>query len=154
MDEKGAPVASLRDVITADEVRRSVIKDAVRLVDEEVGRKGGVTGLGLRAGYKVFKKFKPGIMQEAVDKLLDEFSDAVDPYYQEHLEAGAEGSISKIMVPRSREVAESLLAITDERARNFESGLIKKTYQKLRPMALRHTEEAVPGVCRMIDKYI
>jgi hypothetical protein len=141
-------------VLAAEDVRQSVIDDAVRLVDEEVRSKSGVSGLALKAGYKVFKKFKPGIMREAVDKLLDEFSDAVDPFYQEHLEAGGTGSIGAIMNPRRREVAEALLAITDKRARGFESGLIKKTYQKLRPTAARHTEDAVPGVSRMIDRYI
>jgi hypothetical protein len=147
-------VGSLNDILLAENTRTKVIDDAVALVDEEVRAKRGITGLAIKAGYKTFKKFKPGIMHAAVEKLIDEFSEAVDPYYQEWLEAGGEGSISKIMAPRRREVAESLLSITDARARNFESGLIKKTYQKLRPMAVRHTEDAVPGVCRLIDKYI
>ena len=147
-------MGALRDVLAAEDVRRRVIDDAVRLVDEEVSSKRGVSGLALKAGYKVFKKVKPGIMHEAVDRLLDEFSDAVDPFYQEHLEAGGEGSIGRIMNPRRHEVAEALLAITDRRARGFESGLIKKTYLKLRPTAARHTEDAIPGVTRLIDRYI
>jgi hypothetical protein len=147
-------VGSLKDVLAAEDVRQSVIDDAVRLVDDEVRSKSGVSGLALKAGYKVFKKFKPGIMHEAVDRLLDEFSEAVDPFYQEHLASGSKESIGRIMNPRRREVAEALLAITDRRARGFESGLIKKTYQKLRPTAARHTQDAIPGVSRMIDRYI
>jgi len=147
-------VGSLKDVLAAEDVRQSVIEDAVKVVDDEVRSKRGISGLALKAGYKVFKKFKPGIMHEAVDRLLDEFSEAVDPFYQEHLEDGGKGSIGRIMNPRRGEVAEALLAITDSRARGFESGLIRKTYQKLRPTAVRHTEDAVPGVSRLIDRYI
>ncbi len=147
-------MGSLKDVLAAQDVRQNVIDDAVKLVDEEVRSKGGVSGLALKAGYKVFTKFKPGIMREAVDRLLDEFSEAVDPFYQEHLEAGGKGSIGGILNHRRREVAEALLSITDRRARGFESGLIKKTYLKLRPTAVRHTQDAVPGVSRLIDRYI
>lgn len=147
-------MGSLNDIILKGDVRRRVIDDAVRLVDDEVRSKGGLTGLALKAGYATFKAVKPGIMPVAVDKLLDEFSAAMDPFYQDWLAAGAKGSIGKVMLPRRAEVAEALLAITDERARGFESGIVKKTYKKLRPTALRHTEEAVPGVCRLIDRYI
>jgi hypothetical protein len=147
-------MGSLKDVLTEKDNRKKVIDDAVRLVDEEVGRKSGISGLALKAGYKTFKRFKPGIMPAAVDKLLDEFADAIDPFYQEWLEAGGQGSIGKILDPRREEVAEALLTITDARARGFESGIIKKTYKKLRPMAMGHTREAIPGVARMIDRYI
>jgi hypothetical protein len=147
-------MGSLRDILTEPATRRRVVEDAVRLVDEEVGEKSGISGLALKAGYKTFKTFKPGIMHVAVDKLIDEFCDALDPYYQEWLSKGGSGSISKIMLPQRARVAESLLAITDARARGFESGLVKKTYEKLRPTAVKHTGDAVPGVCRMIDRYI
>jgi hypothetical protein len=50
-------------------------------------------------------------------------------------------------------VAESLLSITDARAEKHEGGVLKKTYYKLRPTAVKHTEAAVPGVARLVDKH-
>jgi hypothetical protein len=145
---------SLKDVLTAPTVRRDVIRDTIKLVDEEVAAKRGVTGLALKAGYGVFKKIKPGVMQEAVDNLLDDFASALDPYYQQHIESSETGSISRTIMSQRKKVAESLLDITDSRAKKHKDGVVKKTYYKLRPTAIKHTEEAIPGVCRLVDKYI
>jgi len=146
-------VASLTDILLADDVRRRVVDDAAQLVEDEVRSKRGVSGLAIKAGFKAFKKFRPGALQMAVNNLLDPFSKAVDPFYQDHVDSGKGGSVAQTFVPRARDVAEALLAITDTRAKRFESGVIKKTYYKLRPMGLKNTEEAVPGICRLIDKY-
>ncbi len=147
-------MASLSDILTADDVRRRVVDDAAQLVEDEVRSKRGISGLAIKAGFKAFKKVKPGALHMAVNNLLDAFADAVDPFYQQHVESGKGGSVAQTFVPRRREVAEALLTITDARAKRFESGLIKKTYYKLRPVGVRNTEDAVPGICRLIDRYI
>ena len=36
---------------------------------------------------------------------------------------------------------------------DFENGKLKKTYEKLRPTAKKHVEEAVPGIARLIEKH-
>ena len=55
---------------TAD--RAAVVADTVQLIDDEVGRKSGMSGMALKAGYKVVQKLKGGRMiPEAVDYLLD-----------------------------------------------------------------------------------
>ncbi len=146
-------MGSLKDVLTAPGARRIVIEDAIRLVDDEVGAKSGVTGFARKAGYKIFKKVKPNVMHAAVDNLLDDFAAAIDPFYQEHLASGRMGSVAQTILPKRSKVAEALLAITDRRAERHEGGVVKATYYKLRPTAIRHTEEAIPGVCRLIDKH-
>jgi len=147
-------VASLQDILLADDMRRRVVDDAARLVEDEVRSKRGVSGLAIKAGFKAFRKVRPGALPMAVNNLLDPFARAADPFYQEHLESGRTGSVSQTFLPRADAVAEALLSITDERARRFDSGLIKKTYYKLRPLGKRNTVEAVPGICRLIDKYV
>ena len=146
-------MGSLKDVLLAPGLRGKVIEDAIRLIDDEVASKSGVTGFALKAGYKVFKKVKPRVMHEAVDNLLDDFAAAIDPFYQEHLASGRKGSISETLLPKRSGVAQALLSITDRRAEKQEGGVVKATYHKLRPMAVRHTEDAIPGVCRLIDRY-
>jgi len=143
----------LSDILLADDVRRKVVDDAAQLVEDEVRSKRGVSGLAIKAGFKAFKKFRPGALPMAVNNLLDPFAAAVDPFYQDHVSSGKTGSVAQTFVPRAREVAEALLSITDARARRFESGVIKKTYQKLRPLGVKNTQEAVPGISRLIDKY-
>jgi len=146
-------VASLTEILLADDVRRKVVDDACRLIEDEVRAKRGMSGLAIKAGFKTFRKFKPGALPMAVNGLLDEFAEAADPFYQDHVNSGKTGSVSQTMIPRKAEIANALLAITDRRGERFDNRVIKKAYFKLRPMAQRSTEDAIPGVCRMIDKY-
>ena len=145
-------MGSLKDILTADDVRRNVIDDCCRLIEDEVRSKRGMSGLALKAGFKAFKKVKPGALPMAVDNLLDDFADAVDPYYQDHLESGNSTAVQSFR-PRAREIANGLLAITDRKAQRFERGVVRKTYEKLRPTAVNHTTDAIPGVARLVDKY-
>jgi hypothetical protein len=53
---------------------------------------------------------------------------------------------------RSR-VADALLSVTDSKADGAQSGVVRKTYTKLRPSAKKHVEEAVPGLAVLLEKY-
>ena len=54
---------------------------------------------------------------------------------------------------RPGEVAEALLAITDERAQRAKNQALKRAYEKLRRTAKKHVEAAVPRIGRLVDKY-
>lgn len=137
-----------------NEVERTVvIDDTVRLIDAEVASKGGFSGAALKGGYKVVKKLKGGTMIEfAVDKLLDDFSDALSPLYEDYVEA-EEGNFESYLRGRETEAADALLAITDDKARRAKSKVIVKTYDKLRGSAESHVIDALPGVGRLIDTH-
>ena len=57
------------------------------------------------------------------------------------------------MNARAGEVADALLAISDERAARAKNQGLKKAYEKLRPTGKKHVEAAVPRVGRLIAKY-
>ena len=138
----------------AETDRDIVIRDSKKLIDAEVSRKSGVTGLALKGGYKVVKRLRGGRMiEEAIDYLLDDFTDALDPMYQEYLEAEDEGSFEVYLSDRTGEAADALLAITDGKAKRAENKVLLKTYKKLRGQAKKHVEEALPGVGRLIDEH-
>ncbi len=136
------------------EKRRDVIDDCVRLLDAEVKRKKGLTGLAIKAGYRVLKAFKPGAVPEAVDGLLDDFLASLEPLYADHDKAGGFGSFGTHMKRRTHDVAEALLGVTDRRADGSRHRTLVKGYRKLRPSALRNVEEAVPGLADLFDKHI
>jgi len=52
------------------------------------------------------------------------------------------------------QVADTLLGITDARAANSPNRVVRKAYQKMRPMASRQVQDALPGVARLINKYL
>lgn len=133
--------------------RQVVIKDTVRLIDSEVASKGGLSGVALKGGYSVIKKLKDGRMIDiAVDKLLDEFADALSPVYESFLE-GDGARFEPYLSNHATEAADALLGITDSKAARAENKIIKSTYQKLRGQAEKHVVDALPGVGRLIDTH-
>lgn len=146
---------SLLEVVKDPTLRPRVVQDATALIDSEVARKGGLTGMALKGGYKVVKKLKGGRMiPDAVDHLLDEFSGAIEPLHAEYREAeDRTGGFEGFLRTRDRRAADALLAITDRRAERSDNRILVGTYRKLRPTAIEHVREALPGVGRMIDRY-
>lgn len=139
---------NLRDILLAAQ-RPSVVADCVALVDSEVAAKGGFGGIAIKGAYAVVKAVKPGIISAAVDHMLDEFVARLEPFY---IEAPAEFA-AHLEKNKSR-VADALLGVTDARASRAANATIKKAYEKLRPSAAKHVEAAVPGVGRVVAKYI
>ncbi len=141
---------SLSQQLSDSGKRTGVGDDGVELVDSEVKRKSGLGGVVIKAGYKAVKGIKPGFIRKVVDKLFDEWAAELDPIWAEG--ASAASPREHFMGQGSR-VADALLSVTDSKADNAESGVVRKTYSKLRPSAKRHVEEAVPGLANLLQKY-
>jgi hypothetical protein len=142
---------SLVEVLTDDAKKAEVIDACCTLIDEEVDDKGGISGLAIKAGYKAVKGVKPGFVKHAVSELLPDFAKALDPLYNEAKSANK--PVSEYFVANSTKVADALLAITDERARNAKSGIVKGTYEKLRGTAKKNVEAAVPRLGKMVERF-
>lgn len=151
-----SPVSPLAALLTAPQRRQRVVQDCAVLIDEEVQKKGGLGGMMLKAAYGTVKAVKPGFVPEAVDHLLDDFAKRLSPFYEEFTGGKTPAAASTLVQHFARQqgsIAEALLGITDDRARGVTSGVVKKTYEKLRPTARKHVEEAVPGIARLIEKH-
>jgi len=144
-------MAALKEILTADAKRKEVIADCAKLLDEEVASKSGFSGLAVKAAFATVKALKPGMIPHAIDDLLDEFVDKVDPFYQAAKEA--KQPVDSYIAGHAAEIAEALLQITDGRAARTKHGTIKKAYEKLRPAGKKHTTEAMPRVGRLILKH-
>ena len=144
-------MAALKEILTAPEKRKEVIADCAKLIDEEVASKSGFSGLAVKAAFAMVKGLKPGMIPHAIDDLLDEFADKIDPFYQAAREA--KQPVDAYIAAHATEIAEALLSITDGRAARSKSGTIKKAYEKLRPTGKKHTMEAMPRVGRLILKH-
>jgi hypothetical protein len=145
-------LTTLREQLGGPEKRAQVIDDACRVLDEEVADKSGLGGIAVKAAYAVVKGIKPGFIRQAVDYLLDEFLDVMDPFVKqaEELQIGPGDHLLK---NKSR-VSDALLTVTDRRAVKSDSGVLRKTYDKLRPMAQKHVEAAAPRLARLLDKHL
>ena len=132
--------------------RAQVVGDFVTLVDNEVASKKGLTGMGIKAGFKAVKKFKPGIIPQLIADLLPEFIQAIEPFYDEFL-AGDQGDIKMFVSSQKDRIADGLLSVTDARAQTSKHKLLVSTYKKLRPLGKAQVMAALPQVGKILSKY-
>lgn len=145
---------NLNNYLGATERRPRVIRDCVDLIEDEVRKKSGLSGIAIKAAFATVKAVKPGFVAEAVDHLLDDFAKRLDPFYQSHKQSTSSArALPDYFTGKSGEIADALLGITDERAQRAKNAVVKKSYEKLRPSAKRHVEEAVPGIGRLVEKH-
>ena len=144
-------MATLKEILLVPGSRPKVIADCVKLIDEEVDSKGGLTGFAIKAAYALVKAVKPGFITEAVDHMVDDFADKLEPFWTD---AQAKNEpVGALMNSRAGDVADALLAISDARAARAKNQGVKKAYEKLRPTGKKHVEAAVPRIGRLIAKY-
>ena len=144
-------MSTLNEIMLIPGNRPKVIADCVQLIEEEVASKGGLTGLAVKGAFALVKAVKPGFVGEAVDHMLDDFVKRLEPFWAD---AQAKNEpVGVLMNARASEVADALLAISDERAQRAKNQSLRKAYEKLRPAGKKHVEAAVPRVGRLIAKY-
>lgn len=144
---------NLAEILLADDKRPMVIEECKILLDREVSRKSGFSGLAIKAGYKVVKKIKPTLIAEAFNDLIDDFAVRLEPIFADYQSQDSQGAFKDFIKQRDADAAEALLGITDDRARRADNKTIKKTYEKLRPYGKKNVQEAVPAIGEMIDKF-
>jgi hypothetical protein len=145
-------MATLPEVLAADTKKEAVVDDCCALIDAEVGDKGGISGLAIKAGYTVVKGIKPGFVRQVVSDLLPEFAQALDPLFQESQTASRPaGDYFSANATRG---ADALLAITDAKAARAKSGAVKGTYDKLRSSAKKNVEAAMPRLGKLIERHL
>jgi uncharacterized protein DUF6918 len=142
---------TLKDILLVPANRPKVITDCTKLIDEEVDSKGGLSGFAIKAAYALVKAVKPGFITEAVDHMVDDFADKLEPFWAD---AQAKNEpVGPLMSARAGDVADALLSISDARAARAKNQGVKKAYDKLRPTGKKHVEAAVPRLGRLIAKY-
>lgn len=142
---------TLNDILMKDGVRERVIDDGVILIDQEVGDRKGLSGMAIKGGYAFVKKMKKGFVRGALDGLIDEFMEKLDPFYQEH---GSDEGFADFMVKNKPRIADGLLKVTDQRRDRTSHTALRKAYDKLRPMAKTNVEQAIPRLSKLVQKYL
>ena len=150
-------MASLKNILVNQADQDEVIADALTLLESEVSSKKGPTGFAIKNGYKVFKGIRNGaIARKAIRLLLPEMTIAVDPFYQQYLALAGDPkpSFQQYLTTYDTDVAEALLGVTDYYKDYTQYRQLVGIYNRLRPLALTHVRQAVPGLGQLIEKYI
>lgn len=146
------PTLSEKLLVPANRPR--LIADCARLIDDEVDKKSGLSGLVIKGAFKTVKAVKAGFIEQVIDNLLDRWVEKLDSHYQRWQAAGSTGTFGGFCATDTGGVAEKLLEVTDDRAKKVDNKTIVALYGKLRPNAKEHVVSAVPGLGRVVDKYL
>jgi hypothetical protein len=136
--------------------RDAVVADLQDFVDREVAGKGGLSGGVIKTGYAAVKKVRPGIIRSAIDSMLDEFVAALEPHwaqYQTQYQSQPVPGFGAFLAGRPREVAQSLLAVTDRRAERSSRAAVTNVYGKLRPKGEQNVIEALPRLGDLVERH-
>jgi hypothetical protein len=144
----------LKDKLLTPDNRPNLIRDCGRMLDEEVDRKSGFSGLAVKAAFKMVKAVKPGFIQSVIDALLDDWVAKLEGHF-ERWQSGPPGrTFGTFVAADATAVAEKLLEVTDARAHKIDNRGVAKAYSALRPSAKDHTSQAVPALGRVVDRYL
>ena len=84
--------------------------------------------------------------------LLPEFASGLNPMIDEAQTKGT--PVGKYLEQNTGRVADALLAITDAKAQRAKNGAVKGAYDKLRGMAKKNVEAAVPRLGKLVEKHV
>jgi hypothetical protein len=144
--------ATLQDILLAPDVQPMVTADCLKLIDQEVSDKSGVSGAAVKVAYKTVKTFKPGYLQSMMERLLPDIVNNLQPYWADFNASGA-AEFGDYLVKRSEEVSEALLSVTDKHAESSQRPAILKAYRAVRGGATKHVAAALPQVGALVQKY-
>lgn len=139
----------------SDETRLKVVKACVALIDAEVAAKRGLSGMAIKTGYKVINAIKPNMVGKAVNSLLPEFAEALQPIYEKSTQGADDpgDAFAKYLTAHQDEAADALLAVTDAKAKGANNATIKATYDRLRGTAKANVVSAVPGLATALKPF-
>ena len=144
--------STLHDILLAPDTRPAVVADCLKLIEQEVASKSGVSGAGVKLAYKTAKSFASGYLQSTVESLLPDLVAQLEPYWADYAASGASG-FGDYLAKRGDEVSEALLSVSDERAQRSSRAVIIKAYRAVRGGAAKHVTAALPAVGALVQKY-
>jgi hypothetical protein len=144
--------ATLHEILLAPETQPAVVADCLKLIEQEVSGKSGLSGTAVKLAYKTANAFASGYLQHTVESLLPDFVAELEPFWADFAASGAAG-FGDYLVKRGDEVSEALLSVTDAKAKVSERPTIIKAYGAVRGGAAKHIVAALPNLGVLVQKY-
>jgi len=141
----------LSDTLQDQSVKDAVVADCVRLIDEQVAAKKGLSGMALKTAYRVVKGIGADYLPGAIARVLPQVMTAIDPLWQEGQQTG--DPVAYFNQHRSQ-VADRVLSVTDARVENSSNTIVRSSYNQLRKSIKGDVELAIPGVAEIIQRHM
>ncbi len=145
-------MATLQQVLLAPETMPHVVADVQTMIDGEIDGKSGLSGTGLKVAYKAVTSFASGYYQSAIESMLPGMVAQLEPFWADYTMTG--GWFGDYLAKRGDEVAEALLSVTDQMARDSERPVVVKAYNAVRGGAAKNIEAALPNLGALVQKFM
>lgn len=145
--------ATLHDVMLVPDTQPAVVADCMKLIQQEVSSKSGVSGTAVKLAYKTASSFAPGYLQSKVEDMVPDMVIQLEPFWADFTTSGAAG-FGDYLVKRGDEVSEALLSVTDKYAETGTRPVILKAYRTVRGGAAKHVTAALPNLGALVEKYM
>lgn len=140
----------LSEQIQDKEVRLNIAEDCVKLMDNQVEAKTGITGILFKTLYKGIKSISPNYVQKAIFGLIPPVSQAINPLWDEGKE---KGNPVTYLQNNPTLTTNTILSVTDERIKKAQNKIIKVSYEKVRNFLQDEIEQVVPQLAEILGKY-
>jgi uncharacterized protein DUF6918 len=144
--------ATLQEILLAPETQPQVIDDGYALIQQEVSDKGGISGTTIKIAYKTVSTVFPGHIRFMVESLMPAMIEKLEPYWVDFNASGG-GVFGDYLSKRGDEVSQSLLEVTDERAKGSGRAVVVKAYNSVRDSGGKHIQAALPRLGELVTKY-
>ncbi|MDB5985467.1 MAG: hypothetical protein JWR16_520 [Nevskia sp.] len=145
-------MSSLSDILLTESRKRAVTADCVSVIEQYVAGRGGLRGIGMKAGLGLMKTLRPDLLPRIVAQLLPEIVATLEPCYSESQRTGA--TFEAAMLTRRDSVAQALVGIADRRMLTVQNTSAKSIYKRLRGDAEAEVVAALPLLSRTLGKYL
>jgi hypothetical protein len=146
-------MTTLADILLAPEKHDALVARTGEWVERYVHESSGLRGMALKAGLAAAKAARADAVPRAVNRLLPEFANALEPYWQ-RFRASGETDFSAYLKRHAREATAAMMAATDTRIAASPNKALHAGYKRLRGTLASELEKLLPQIARMIGQTV
>jgi len=145
----------LAERLWAEDRRQILVQDFTQLTESLVAARRGLKGLGLKTSFAMLKSVRPNAVPRALEVLLPQFAQALDPLFQEFMRDGGkirDADFSRFLQRHARRAVDAMLSVTDARVDASRHKSLKKIYASLRGSAHDEMLEVLPAFANLLSR--
>lgn len=145
-------MTALSAILLSGHRREALGADVRQLLERHVEQRAGLRGVAWRSGLALLRAARPGVVERAVERLLPECLDALEPLYHDY-RAGSERDFGLYLQRHAEPAVARLLAVVDRRAAGAATAT-RRLYARFRAEA--HTEALAlfPAFARLLAGHL
>lgn len=141
----------LRDRIMHGPREATVVRECAHMIESFLAGAGGMKGFTLRSALHTAQRARPDLLEQSSRRLLPEFLEALEPYYQDW-DPTLESDFAAQLMRHKDAACDAILAVTDARAQRSSNRVVTSIYSRMRDGARKDVERVFPELATLIGR--